>query len=698
MARRRGECLRLGFAWSVANVLIPVSIYDFFWQPALSRAHQLLLYFALLGATALEVLLFVMIVGGIKAALKSEHFRLPRLLLSSAVVLVTAFYIFAVCLSLTLFWLRGFLVTPDIVRAFWLSPIQILRHLTASESIAASLGGLGALIAAIWAFRTVSEYRGLPDARRTFCFAAVLFGLVFASLNVAPRSAGGRRDESSFRSLARGSVGPNLSLVWAPLAAPPSFLMVPDMSIYDEPRLSNEDYLKLIKDPKPTKNIVVIMVEALRADVIDKRVNGRTITPTLNRLAAGGLHFKRVYAQSTDSAYSEASLFSSLFPLKFHSRDDFTYLNYPVTRFYEPFALAGYAAGYFTSANEEWQNLSRMTYSPMLHTFFDATRTDEGHFQNENHDVLFANAVATGRLKTGKVDDAVTTRHALDWMTSVSRTKPFFLAMNYQSSHFPYQQGMSVPEVFKPADLEKGSFLWYPPSIAPVMRNRYWNSLAYIDGQIEKVVAALEQAGLLQKTVIVVVGDHGELFHEHSQISHSGFPYEDAARVPLIIYGAGDFSSVDPAQPVALLDVAPTLLALAGLPQHPHFQGRALLLPEAEGGADRTAVSPVFITVQALVSSDAVVFGPWKYARNYSTDRAYLFNLIHDQQEAAPLNDRYPELTSCFERLLEELRSRQLYYYEHYALHSRSSPPRLPDLDPHCRSVAAAAEGSLDQS
>ena len=302
--------------------------------------------------------------------------------------------------------------------------------------------------------------------------------------------------------------------------------------------------------------------------------------PMVHRLAQEGVNFTRAYASANESAYSMTSVISGLHPLKTAERDSFTGVDYPMMRIHDLLSPA-YQTAFVSSSNENWQNMVTISHSPRLDLFFDANRHKGKTLPPDHVDSGFYDAVARGHLKTGTVDDATTTQQLLDWLQHIltdGSGRPFYAMVSYQASHYPYEQGFEIPGVFIPrtfTELESQSFsfLYYPASATERMRNRYWNSLAYIDGQIAATVDFLRQRKALDNTVIIVFGDHGELFGENGEVTHAGRLRDRTLHVMLVLHGAKGIPTGEYTQPVSLLDLAPMVLDLAGLPPYDGFQG-----------------------------------------------------------------------------------------------------------------------------
>ena len=148
-------------------------------------------------------------------------------------------------------------------------------------------------------------------------------------------------------------------------------------------------------------------------------------------------------------------------------------------------------------------------------------------------------------------------------MDQESNGKPFFLAMNTQSSHFPYLIPDDCPRPFQPCDLDSDvSFVGYPVEKTPHVRNAYYNGLAESDRQIGRLVDKLTEWGLLDDVILVITGENGEAFHENGAISHAGNPVEPVIHVAAVVYWPGLIEPRMEDYPFEHVDLAPTLCGL----------------------------------------------------------------------------------------------------------------------------------------
>lgn len=167
--------------------------------------------------------------------------------------------------------------------------------------------------------------------------------------------------------------------------------------------------------------------------------------------------------------------------------------------------------------------------------------------------------------------------HILDFLAQRDRARPFLLYMFFESPHAPYRfppetavRTPYLPELdYVTMDVQR--------DIAGI-RNRYWNSVRHLDTQVERVLAGLREQGLLDSTIVVVTGDHGEEFLETGRWGHNSEFTEEQIRVPFVLWVPGRPPAVV-SRLTSHLDVPATLLSLLGTTNPPsdYSLGRSLL-------------------------------------------------------------------------------------------------------------------------
>ncbi len=305
-------------------------------------------------------------------------------------------------------------------------------------------------------------------------------------------------------------------------------------------------------------NLVLLSVDTLRADHLSSYGYPRPTTPHTDALAAAGVRFDQAIATRGETWPSLVSLMTSTLP----SVNGVTG-NGSVFQGHIP-TLAGVLGrcGYETSAF-----LTNMLSA--THPGFESVH----RYREEDRD---ANAA----------------REAAAWLTA-PRERPFFLWLHLMGPHAPYTPAERHAERFRdgnPGDLDAEL-----STLRRIQLERraltdaelahlvglYDGEVAQADAHVGDVLAALEQSGHAEHTLVILTADHGEdLYERNFYIGHSMSVYSSVLRVPLLLRGPG----VAPAGAVALdvvslLDVAPTALALLGIEAEKGFAGRALLGP-----------------------------------------------------------------------------------------------------------------------
>ncbi|MGD8328858.1 MAG: sulfatase-like hydrolase/transferase [Acidobacteriota bacterium] len=305
----------------------------------------------------------------------------------------------------------------------------------------------------------------------------------------------------------------------------------------------------------PRANVVLVTIDTLRADRLGSYGHAAAQTPRLDRLAAEGVRFEQVVASVPLTLPSHTSIMSSMDPTEHGVRDNAAFEIPPGTRLLaEVFHDAGYDTGAFVGA---YVLDSRWGLAPGFDTYDD--------------DFDYAG----GEVTPGQVErrgDAVMAR-ALPWLRARG-DDPFFAWIHLYDPHAPYD----APEPF-----------------ASRLADPYDGEVAYTDSLIGELLDTLGEQGMADDTIVLVTADHGEALGDHGEPGHGLFLYDSTILVPLILRLPDDSDSglEVPAQ-VRLIDVAPTLLELVGLPAPDNFIGASLVPFLNGGGGARPAYSETY--------------------------------------------------------------------------------------------------------
>jgi arylsulfatase A-like enzyme len=270
------------------------------------------------------------------------------------------------------------------------------------------------------------------------------------------------------------------------------------------------------------RNLVIITIDTLRADRVGAYGYAAARTPTMDRLAREGVRFTHAYATAPITLTSHASLMTGRYPAGHGARHNGMRLDLTTPTLADALARAGFATGAFIAA---YPLDRRFGLIKGFGTYGDRMPPSR-------------NGRAVNERPGREVVD-----QALGWLDQ-HRGERFFLWVHLFEPHTPYRD---------PANTRGRS-----------AEARYDEEVAEADTQAGRVVEAL--APIRSNTLVIVAADHGEAFGEHGEIGHSIFIYDTTLRVPLLATGPGLPAGRTIADPVALIDVAPTAMHLLGVP------------------------------------------------------------------------------------------------------------------------------------
>lgn len=335
-----------------------------------------------------------------------------------------------------------------------------------------------------------------------------------------------------------------------------------------------------------TPNVIVLVVDTLRADHLSSYGYERNTSPFIDSLAAEGVRFENAISPASWTQPAHASMLTGRYTYETHAETQPLDGTYPTIG--EIMQANGYRTGGFSGNTlfftrrqghgrgflhfeDNYQSISDAFFNSSLYGFlFDFYGLRK---------VLHYEGVPTRVLATD-INHAV-----LDW---IDRDKdiPFFVFMNYFDVHDPY----TPPEPYRskyatipnPGGLINGFVERYSPSLTPEQLQTeieaYDGSISYVDDQVKALFSELDARGLLNNTIVMVLSDHGESLGEHGLLQHSASLYLEEIHVPLIVWGPGYIpagKTVD--TPVTITALPSTILSLIDSNDDP-FPGPSLTL------------------------------------------------------------------------------------------------------------------------
>jgi arylsulfatase A-like enzyme len=426
------------------------------------------------------------------------------------------------------------------------------------------------------------------------------------------------------------------------------------------PIVPMEQYLATVDRERLKRwNVIVVLVDSLRADQLRATGGAREVMPALEALAAEGRVFGDCVAQASHTDYSAPSVFSSHYPLR--SRDVYRYPKnplYPRVMIYDVLHALGWRTALYSSQNEEWGQMNNYMQTGGLEVLFHSRTAGISEQATKDRPAF-----------SGTVDDAVTVSESIKWIDRAAGA-PFFLYLNLQNSHLPYDVPADFARRFAPRDFDaKISIGWYPKEKTDVVKNVYADSLAYVDQQLDRLCRGLKERGLWDRTVVVVCGDHGEAFYEHDSAAHANGVYEEVMRVPLVMRAPGLEPGRDP-RPTQLIDVAPGVFHLLGLPVHPSFQGENPFGPDPRPDRVRYVICDT-----PWKTHLAVYRSGFKLIRDGDLGASILYDLRGDPGEKRDATATHPDVARALRLRLAAWRRAQLDYYDNALRQSCEYPP-----------------------
>ena len=321
---------------------------------------------------------------------------------------------------------------------------------------------------------------------------------------------------------------------------------------------------------RASKGVVLISIDTLRRDHLSLYGYPRRTTPGLEGLARESVVFEDAVSTSSWTLPAHASLLTSTLP----SVHGATSSKVGLSPSFPGLPRLLQDAGYFTQAMVTHVYLSKeygFGEGFSRHRYFPETRAEE------------------------------VTDQAIRFLESKGDSD-FFLFLHYYDPHWHYDPPAPYDRTFDPSYQGEATGVWWDfkdldaDSIDPRdlhhIRALYDGEILYTDRQLERLFQEMKRLGVFDNTLLVVTSDHGEEFLEHGQWEHQKTLYEEQLRVPLVIkfpnvpHHPGGV--IDPRRvgvQVSLVDVAPTVLDVLGVPSPLIFEGRSLLAAARAGEA-----------------------------------------------------------------------------------------------------------------
>jgi len=413
----------------------------------------------------------------------------------------------------------------------------------------------------------------------------------------------------------------------------------------------------------PRPSFVLVSVDTLRADHLGAYGYARATSPAIDRFAAASTRYANAWAPAPWTLPSHAALLTGRHPIDLGIRDLTSALPEAVPTLAQLLAASGYATAAFVDSRPGGFVGAERGFARGFDVYVHEPQRGGGTFRD---------------------DMAASVDAALAWLDARDPRRPFFLFLHTKSVHAKrahhWAQGPHAadsdapydkPEPWRTRFLPHGlRFSWTDPAdpaiagalylehlnrrlasgeLAPAaieperveeLEALYDAGIAYVDEQFQRLLDGLAARGLDRDTVVVLSADHGESFLEDRLFLHVELRPE-TLRVPLVVSDPRARRGAVVTTEVGLVDVAPTLLALAGVDAPPDLAGRPLPHADAAAAPSAPSVSYYHFANDQPYEAWSLRDGRWKLAwvrwRSEAGPRVQLFDLDADPGERAPL-------------------------------------------------------------
>ncbi len=377
---------------------------------------------------------------------------------------------------------------------------------------------------------------------------------------------------------------------------------------------NRNDYPKNI-----AKNVLVITLDTTRADRIGIYGYEKARTPNIDNLARNGLWFDEAFSSVPITLPSHCSIFTGTYVLYHQVRNNGSY----------------FLPGKINTLAEILKNKNYITSA-----FISSFTLDSRFGLNRGFDLYNDNLILNQtRVKTfdSERPAELVFKDFSTWFNK-NYNKKFFSWIHFYDPHLPY----SPPEPYK------SQFQTEP----------YDGEIAYMDEYIGKILSLLKEKKLLDNTLIVIAGDHGEAFGEHGELGHGFFCYQESLNVPLIFYSQDEFpKNKKVTQRVNLSDIMPTILDYLDIKIPNYIQGKSLL-PYINKNIPNGRSFYVESVMPYEVLGCAIIKGIIKNNYKYlDLPRPELYNLETDPFEKKNLYVKKIQLAKSLQGFMKKLES-----------------------------------------
>lgn len=358
-----------------------------------------------------------------------------------------------------------------------------------------------------------------------------------------------------------------------------------------------------LKGSKP--HIFLILVESLNANVIDRtEPNGKSVTPFLNQLKNESIYIPHFYANSIQTAKGHFAILFSVIP----SISGKVYQKYPDINL-KSIGSVLQKAGYDTMFFEAHDNIHfDNTHYFLTHHGFNKVKTVTKYLNDDDNKTSSIWGVSDENFYKG----------FFDYWDHKKFKKPQFIVLSTIANHYPFEIPQTESDrIYPPSSELKNPTRW--------MKQNYANSVHLTDRALKQFFEELKKRNLLNKSIIIMTGDHPFPLGEHGNYHLEAGYHEESFRTPFFLMWEGHLKPRILKDAFSQMDIAPTLVDLLSLEIGKNQFGGISIF-------DANPRHPIFC-IQPYGKQLCVIAYPLKYRFHEKTNREFLYNLETDPLE-----------------------------------------------------------------
>ncbi|MFZ9888478.1 MAG: sulfatase, partial [Myxococcota bacterium] len=383
------------------------------------------------------------------------------------------------------------------------------------------------------------------------------------------------------------------------------------------------------------KNIITLVLESTSALRTSAYGASPDTTPFLRSLVERGTRVDVAYTVVPHTSKALVSIHCGIYPRIWPSIDEAKAAGIPSPCLPRLLREEGFATAYFQAAEENYERRADLVREFGFERFAGKESLPSTGFDESSY-FGFEDRVLVGPV--------------LEWIDA-HRDQRFYVSVLTLASHHPY---------FVPAGWERRA-LHKQPAL-----NDYLNTLRYVDDVVAQLFAGLEARGLLEDTLVIITGDHGEGFGEHGRQQHDAVIYEEGLRVPLLLVGAGAEPGAKVSGLWQSIDILPTALDALGFAPEGPLEGRSVFT--------RRGHEALFFSCHHYNYCMALRREDRKFVYHYARRSPEVFDLASDPSEQQNLlvSDIADEIVPEFNLVLAEMKRRKQETDQAYLASQRS--------------------------